>query len=93
MVVSRNILVEHVILVILNKINIMNEIDLKEFVEIFKYVFDNNKRLIDAGKNPVCISAEGPCGIGKTTAVQDLAKELKCTFIKINLSELEEVSD
>lgn len=71
----------------------MNEIDLKEFVEIFKYVFDNNKRLIDAGKNPVCISAEGPCGIGKTTAVQDLAKNLDVTFVKLNLAELEEISD
>lgn len=71
----------------------MNEITLKEFSEIFKYVIENNKRLVDEGKNPVCISATGSCGIGKTSRVADLADELGMTFIKVNLSELEEVSD
>lgn len=71
----------------------MNEITLKEFSEIFKYVIENNKKLVDAGKNPVCISAEGPCGVGKTTAVQELSESLGATFVKINLAELEEISD
>lgn len=71
----------------------MNEITLSEFKEIFKYVIENNKRLVDEGKNPVCISSTGSCGIGKTSIVQELASELGMTFVKVNLSELEEVSD
>ena len=71
----------------------MNSISLKEFSEIFKFVVDNNKRLVEEGKNPVTIAAEGSCGLGKTTVISNLAKEMGCTFVKINLAELEEVSD
>lgn len=71
----------------------MNEITLKEFSEIFKFIIDNNKTLEDAGRNPICVAAEGACGLGKTTAIQGLANEIGATFVKINLSELEEVSD
>ena len=71
----------------------MNEITLKEFSEIFKFIIENNKTLEDAGRNPICVAAEGACGLGKTTAIQGLANEIGATFVKINLSELEEVSD
>lgn len=71
----------------------MNEITLNEFKDIFKYVILNNRRLVDEGKNPVCISSTGSCGIGKTSIVQELASELGMTFVKVNLAELEEVSD
>ena len=71
----------------------MNEITLKEFSEIFKFIIANNRTLEDAGRNPICVAAEGACGLGKTTAIQGLANEIGATFVKINLSELEEVSD
>lgn len=71
----------------------MNEITLNEFSEIFKYIIQNNRTLVDNGKNPVCVACEGSCGIGKTSVVQELASELGMTFVKVNLAELEEVSD
>lgn len=71
----------------------MNSINLKEFSEIFKYVIQNNRNLIDSGKNAVTIGIEGVAGLGKTSIIQQLAKELDCEFVKINLAELEEVSD
>lgn len=71
----------------------MNEITLKEFAEIFKFIIENNRTLEDAGRHPICVAAEGACGLGKTTAIQELADEIGATFVKINLSELEEVSD
>lgn len=71
----------------------MNEITLKEFAEIFKYIIENNKKLISEGKNPITIAAEGPCGVGKTTQITDLAKSMGMTIAKINLAELEEISD
>ena len=71
----------------------MNEITLKEFAEIFKFIIENNRTLEDAGRHPISVAAEGACGLGKTTAIQELADEIGATFVKINLSELEEVSD
>ena len=71
----------------------MNEITLKEFGEIFKYIISNNRQLMADGKSPITIAAEGPCGIGKTTKIIELAKEMGMSFVKINLSELEEISD
>ena len=70
----------------------MNEITLKEFAEIFKFIIENNRTLEDAGRHPISVAAEGACGLGKTTAIQELADEIGATFVKINLSELEEVS-
>lgn len=71
----------------------MNEITLKEFAQIFKFIIENNRTLEDAGRHPISVAAEGACGLGKTTAIQELADEIGATFVKINLSELEEVSD
>ena len=71
----------------------MNNITLDEFKDIFKYLITNNKRLVDEGKNPIAIGIEGEAGVGKTTVLQDLAKELGMTCVKLSLSELEEVSD
>ena len=71
----------------------MNEITLKEFGEIFKYIISNNRQLMADGKSPITVAAEGPCGIGKTTKIIELAKEMGMSFVKINLSELEEISD
>ena len=44
----------------------MNEITLKEFSEIFKYVIENNKRLEDEGKKTTAIGVTSSPGIGKT---------------------------
>lgn len=71
----------------------MNNITLDEFKDIFKYLIDNNRKLVADGKYPVAIGIEGSAGLGKTTVLQDLAKEMGMTCVKCNLAEFEEVSD
>lgn len=71
----------------------MNKITLEEFVEIFKYLIKNNKNLIDSGKTPITVGLCGSAGLGKTTVIKDIANELGMTYVKVSLSELEEVAD
>ena len=71
----------------------INTITLDEFKDICNYLLDNNKRLIDEGKNPTAIGIIGSAGLGKTSVIQQIAENRGMTFIKLNLSELEEVSD
>ena len=71
----------------------INTITLDEFKEIFNYLLDNNKRLVDEGKNPTAVGVIGEAGLGKTSVMQQIAESRGMTFVKLNLSELEEVSD
>lgn len=71
----------------------LNEMTLKEFSEIFKYLLENNKNLQNEGKTPVAIGLEGAAGIGKTSIIQEVADELGMTLCKLNLAQLEEVGD
>lgn len=70
-----------------------NEINLQEFKKILNYLIDNNKRLVEEGKYPIAVGIEGPAGIGKTELIKSIALERGMTFIKLNLSELEEIGD
>ena len=70
-----------------------NNINLEEFKTIFEHLVKNNKRLMEEGKKPSTISITGDCGIGKTDCVRQIAKENGMTFVKLNLSQLEEVGD
>lgn len=70
-----------------------NTITLDEFSEIFKYLLNNNRKLIDSGKKPTAVGITGAAGLGKTTVIQDLAISLGMTFVKVCLSEIEEISD
>lgn len=71
----------------------INTITLDEFKDIFNYLLDNNKRLVDEGKSPTAIGLIGEAGLGKTSVMQQIADERGMTFVKLNLSELEETSD
>lgn len=71
----------------------VNTITLDEFKDIFNYLLDNNKRLVDEGKSPTAIGLIGEAGLGKTSVMQQIADERGMTFVKLNLSELEETSD
>lgn len=70
-----------------------NEMTLNEFKEVFTYLLDNNRHLEDAGLRPIAIGIEGEAGLGKTTLVEDVAKQRGMTLCKVNLSQLEEVGD
>lgn len=71
----------------------MNSINLEEFKEIFNYLVKNNQRLASEGKKTSTISITGDCGIGKTETVRQIALENGMTFVKLNLSQLEEIGD
>ena len=70
-----------------------NTIRLDEFAEIFKYLINNNKTLVAKGVNPIAVGIEGEAGCGKTSMIEQLAGEMGMTYVKLSLSELEEVSD
>lgn len=68
----------------------LNVDELKGFL---KHVISNNTFIQSSGKNPVAVEIVGESGIGKTSSVIQLANELKLNFIKLNLSQIEELGD
>lgn len=71
----------------------LNKINLEEFKTIFKYIVDNNKKLIAEGKMHTAVSLEADAGIGKTSTILQIAKELNMDFVKLNLAQCEELGD
>ena len=69
---------------------VLNTTELKDFV---KHIVGNNRYLQENGKNPVAINIEGEAGLGKTSAILQVADELNLQCIKLNLSQLEEIGD
>lgn len=66
---------------------------LNEFKEVFSYLLDNNKQLEDKGLRPIAVGIEGEAGIGKTSLIEDIAKQRDMTMCKVNLAQLEEIGD
>ena len=71
----------------------MKEMNLSDFKGILNYLLDNNSRLEDEGKAPIAIGLEADAGIGKTSIVEQVARERGMDYVKLNLSQLEEVGD
>ena len=71
----------------------LNKVNLEEYKTIFQYIIENNKRLVEVGKIPTAISLEADSGIGKTSTILQIAEELNMGFIKLNLSQCEELGD
>ena len=69
------------------------ELNLDEARELLLYVINNNKSLQDRGQFPVCVSLCGGAGIGKSSMVDNIAKELDCNYVKLNLSQISDPSD
>lgn len=70
-----------------------NAITLNEFVEILKYLIKNNVSMVEQGRSPLAIGIEGEAGLGKTSVLMQVCNELNYGCIRLNLAELEEVSD
>ena len=73
--------------------NKLNQLTLDEFKDTLKYLIKNNKALIEAGDKPIAFGIEGSAGLGKTSILEQIAEELNYGYIRLNLAELEEVSD
>ncbi len=68
----------------------LNTNELKTFL---KHITKNNKEIQEDGKIPVAVNIEGDAGLGKTSAIMQLGKELNMHVVKINLSQIEEIGD
>ena len=69
---------------------LLNVDELKDFI---KHMVTNNQHIQAQGKVPVAINIEGDAGLGKTSAIMQLGKELNMQVVKLNLSQLEELGD
>jgi hypothetical protein len=69
---------------------LLNIDELKDFV---KHMVTNNQYIQAQGKVPVALNIEGDAGLGKTSSVKQLAKELNMEVIRLNLAEFEELGD
>ena len=68
----------------------LNVEELKSFIN---HMVKNNQHIQSEGKVPVAINIEGDAGLGKTSAIMQLGKELNMQVVKLNLSQLEELGD
>lgn len=68
-------------------------ISMSKVKHLVNYTIDNNLKLQEAGKMPIAISLEASAGIGKTSILEQIAKERGMTFAKISLHEMEETGD
>lgn len=68
-------------------------INVNELKEFLGHIISNNQFLQTQGKSPVSVEVIGESGIGKTSAIIQLAKEQKLNFVKLNLAQIEEIGD
>jgi hypothetical protein len=68
----------------------LNADELKGFM---RHIIANNQILQEKGTTPVTVNVEGPAGVGKTSSILQLAKELNMDLVRLNLAELEDLSD
>ena len=68
----------------------LNVTELKGFVN---HIITNNRYVQEEGKNSVSVEVVGESGIGKTSAIVELAQENKLKFVKLNLAQIEELGD
>lgn len=71
----------------------INTINIEEFKTLANYIIDNNKRLHAEGKKTTAIELIGESGLGKTSAIIQLAEEKGMSYVKLNLAQLEELGD
>ena len=70
------------------------ELTLDEIKPILKHIIDNNfYRQEKYGDIPISVDICGHCGIGKTSIVEQLAKEYDANFVKLNLAMMCETGD
>ena len=68
-------------------------INIEKLKTLASYLIDNNKRLYNEHKKTTAIEVVGESGLGKTSAIIQLAQERGMDCIKLNLSQLEELGD
>lgn len=70
-----------------------NKISIDKAKELINYFIDTNIKLQEDGKDPISIGLEANAGVGKTSIVEQVAKERNMGFVSIRLAEMEEAGD
>ena len=60
---------------------------------LVNFTIDRNVELENEGKMPIAISLEATAGIGKTSILENIAKDRGMNFVKLSLHEMEEAGD
>jgi len=68
-------------------------LNIDEAKSILSHIVTNNRYLQENNKLPVAVEIIGDSGIGKTSMVLQVAKELNLNLVKLNLSQIEELGD
>jgi len=69
------------------------QLNVEELKGFIRHMVSNNQHIQAEGKVPVAINIEGDAGLGKTSAIMQLGKELEMDVVKLNLSQIEELGD
>jgi hypothetical protein len=69
------------------------KLNIRELKETINHFIKNNRYLQSKGQTPVAVNVEGEAGIGKTSAIQQLAAENELSLVKLNLAQIEELGD
>ena len=75
------------------KTNATVSLNVHELKDFLKHIIDNNRYLQENKKPMVSTEVIGDSGIGKTSAIVQLADELDLNFVKLNLAQIEEIGD
>jgi len=73
----------------------MNQVKLNidELKGFLSHMISNNQHIQKQGKVPVTINIVGDAGLGKTSAILQIAKESSMDMVKLNLAQFEELGD
>ena len=69
------------------------KLNLDELKSFMGHMIKNNQHIQAQGKVPVAVNVEADAGIGKTSAIQQIAEEENLQYVKLNLAQLEELGD
>jgi len=64
-----------------------------ETKEFLNHIISNNRDLQSKGKKVVSVEVIGEAGIGKTSVIDQVAKEHSLAYVKLNLAQIEELGD
>lgn len=71
----------------------MDSLNIEELKNVLTYIVENNNNLEKDGKKKTAVEIIGESGIGKTSAVLQLANDKELNYVKLNLAQIEELGD
>jgi len=69
------------------------QLNIDELKGFLAHMVKNNQHIQSEGKVPVTINIMGDAGLGKTSAILQVAKESNMDMVKLNLAQFEELGD